>query len=75
MDLYSQQQKQLVEKIRKARVEAGLNQEELAVKLNKTQSFLSKIENGQVKIDAILLNEIAKILNKDLNYFMREQRK
>mgnify|MGYP001109296107 CR=1 FL=1 len=70
MDLYSEKQKQLVENIRKARIEAGLNQKELANKLNKTQSFLSKIETGQVKVDAILLNEIAKILDKDLNYFI-----
>ncbi len=72
MDLYGKQHKQLVEKIKKARIEASLSQEELAEKLNKTQSFLSKVENGQVKIDAILLKELSKILNKNVNHFLED---
>jgi len=70
MSLYDAKHKNLVEKLKNARNEANISQEELAKKLNRTQSFISKLENGQVRVDAILLNELAHIFKKTINYFM-----
>jgi len=72
MTLYDDKHKVLVNKIKEARIEANLNQEELAKKLDKTQSFVSKLESGQIRVDAILLSELAKILKKDISYFLKD---
>jgi transcriptional regulator with XRE-family HTH domain len=48
-----------------ARHECGMTQKQLAMKLNKPQSFVSKFENGERRIDVIELMEIARALNSD----------
>jgi len=68
---YSQKNKNLLEKLRSARLEAGLTQVEASKKLKKPQSYLSKIERGERKIEAIELGDFAKIYNKDINYFIK----
>jgi len=69
-NLYSKEHKIIVEKLIKARHEAGLDQVEVAKKLGKSQSFLSKIESGQRKIDVIQMQKFAKFYNKKINYFL-----
>ena len=69
--LYSQKNKNLLEKLRLARLEAGLTQIQASKKLKKPQSYLSKIERGERKIEAIELGDFAKIYNKDINYFLK----
>lgn len=36
----------LIDKIKKARIEQGLSQNDLAQRINKSQSFIAKIESG-----------------------------
>lgn len=72
MDLYDNKHKVLVSKIKEARIANKLSQEELAKKLSKTQSFISKLESGQIRVDAILLDELSRILKKDINYFLKD---
>ena len=69
--LYSQKNKNLLERLRSARLEAGLTQIQASKKLKKPQSYLSKIERGERKIEAIELGDFAKIYNKDINYFLK----
>ena len=70
MSLYDPQHKELVKKLKLSREESELSQEEVAKKINKTQSFISKLETGQIKVDAILLDKLAKLYKKSINYFM-----
>ena len=70
-NLYSQKNKNLLEKLRSARLETGLTQVQASKKLKKPQSYLSKIERGERKIEAIELADFAKIYNKDINYFIK----
>jgi transcriptional regulator with XRE-family HTH domain len=60
-----------VEKLRKAREEAGLTQVEVAKKLKRPQSHVSNVESGQQRVDVIELQNFAKIYNKDINYFIK----
>ena len=69
--LYSKEHKNIVEKLIKARREVGIDQVDVAKKLGRSQSYLSKIESGQRKIDVIQLKKIAKIYNKEINYFLK----
>ncbi len=69
--IYSKEHLYLVEQFKKARIEAGLGQADVAKKLGKTQSYISKIESGQRRIDVIQLKEFAKIYKKKLEYFIK----
>ena len=68
--IYSREQKQLTEKLKKARKEVSLDQKQAAKKLGTTQSYISKLESGQRKIDVIQLKELAKIYKKEISYFL-----
>lgn len=69
--IYSKDHKYIVEQLKKARKEAGLEQAEVAKLLDKTQSHISKVEAGQRRIDVIALKEFAKIYKKDINFFLK----
>ena len=69
--IYSKDHKYIVEQLKKARQEAGLEQEQVAKMLKKTQSHVSKIESGQRRIDVIALKEFARIYKKPLDFFIK----
>ncbi|MDD3608086.1 MAG: helix-turn-helix transcriptional regulator [Candidatus Moranbacteria bacterium] len=69
--IYSKDHKYIVEQLKKARQEAGLDQADVAKLLGKTQSYISKIEAGQRRIDIITLKEFAKVYKKDINFFLK----
>lgn len=70
--IYSDDYIFLTKQLKKARLEAGLTQKDVSVILEKTQSYISKIETGELRIDVIQLREIAKLYKKGLNYFFKE---
>ena len=70
--IYSEDQKHLISKLKQARAEAGLEQVQVAKTINKTQSYVSKIESGQIKIDVITLKIFAGLYNKNINYFIND---
>lgn len=59
-----------VERLRKARQEAGLSQLRIAKKIGRPQSHISNVESGQQRIDIVELKRFAKIYGKDINYFL-----
>lgn len=69
--IYSKDHKYIVEQLKKARKEAGLEQAEVAKLLGKTQSHVSKVEAGQRRIDIVALKEFAQIYKKDINFFIK----
>jgi len=69
--IYSKDHKYTVEQLKKARITRGLDQEKVAKLLGKTQSYISKIESGQRRIDVITLKELARIYKKTIDYFLK----
>ena len=67
--IYSNDHKLLVERLKKARLAAKLTQVEAGKLLGKDQTFISKVESGQYRVDAIQLAGFSKIYKKDLRYF------
>lgn len=55
----------VVDAIISARKSAGLRQEDVASKLGKNQSFISRIESGQRRVDLIEFYAIALAMNAD----------
>ncbi len=69
--IYTQEYKELVGRLREARKEAKLTQQEVGELLDVGQSFISKVEAGQYRLDVIQLLRIAKIYKKDLSFFIQ----
>ncbi len=69
-NIYSKEHGKIIAKLKQAREESGLDQTQVAKLFDKTQSYVSKIESGQRKIDVIQLKEFAKIYNKKIDYFI-----
>ena len=68
--IYSQEHKILVKKLIKAREDANLRQDDVAKLLKKTQSFISKLESGQRRIDLVQIKEFANIYKKPISFFI-----
>ncbi|MBI2623107.1 MAG: helix-turn-helix transcriptional regulator [Candidatus Liptonbacteria bacterium] len=66
----SDEYKKIVEKLRQARMDAGLSQIEAAKLLKKSQSYISKSEAGEQRLDVLELKRFAKIYKKRLDYFI-----
>jgi len=71
MSIYSEEHKNIIKRLKKARFESGLDQADVAKKLGKSQSYISKIELGQRRIEIIVLKQFARIYNKSLDYFLK----
>jgi len=69
--IYTKDHNAIVERLKTARLESGLVQVEVAKKLGKTQSYLSKIESGQRRFDVLQLKEFAKLYVKSLDFFVK----
>ncbi len=69
--IHSKGHKTLVKKLIEARENTKLRQEDVARLLGRTQSYISKIEAGQRRIDLIQLKEFAKIYKKNLDFFIK----
>ena len=68
--IYSDEHKKLIERLIKARADAKLRQEDAAKLLKKTQSFISKLESGQRRVDLVQIKNFAKIYDKSISYFI-----
>ena len=69
--IFSNDHKYIVEQLKKARLEVGLDQLEVAKKLGRTQPYISKIEAGQRRLDITQIKDFAKIYKKSLEYFIK----
>lgn len=69
--IYTKEYKIIIQKLKKARQSASLKQKEVAKKLGKPQSYISKIESGERRIDIVELKQLAKIYKKDISYFLK----
>ncbi len=69
--IYSQDQSRLQKLLKTARLEAGLTQAELAQRLGVNQSFVSKYESGERRLDLIELRNICKALGIPLLSFVK----
>jgi transcriptional regulator with XRE-family HTH domain len=66
---YRSRYRQFLEKLRRARQEAGLTQVEVATRLRRPQSFVSKCESGERRVDIVELQEFAHLYQKPMTFF------
>lgn len=68
--VYNDDYKKLIEKLKQARLDVGLSQQSVAEKLNKPQSYISKVESGERRLDVIEVKALAKVYMKKLEDFV-----
>lgn len=64
--------KKFCQKLKRARVEAGMKQEDIARLLNLPISAISVMESGTRKIDVLELVKLSKYYNKPIEWFFHE---
>lgn len=69
--IFTPQQKVFQRLLKQVRLGAGLTQFELAQKLEQPQSFISKCESGERRLDILELREICAAVGISLNEFVR----
>ncbi|PSN10626.1 transcriptional regulator [filamentous cyanobacterium CCP5] len=68
--VYSLRYQQFLARLKAARLDANLTQQQVAARLSVPQSFISKCESGERRVDIIELLELASIYDKPLIYFV-----
>ena len=58
------------ERLKEVRKAAGLTQEHVAKELDRPQSFVSKVETGERRIDPTELQTFAKLYGKPITFFL-----
>ena len=65
-------QQDFLRRLRQARTEAGLTQVEVAKRLGRSQSFVTKAETGERRLDVVELRAFARVYKKRASYFLGE---
>jgi len=69
--VYTKDYKEIINRLKQARIDAGLSQQAVADKFNKPQSYVSKIESGERRLDVAEIKKFAAIYNKLADYFLK----
>lgn len=62
----------MLARLRQARGQAGLTQAEVAARIERPQSFVSKCESGERRIDPAELSTFARLYGKRASSFLEE---
>ncbi|WP_369115488.1 helix-turn-helix domain-containing protein [Edwardsiella tarda] len=72
--IYSYEYRLIIKTLKVRRIELKITQAQLAQELGKPQSFVSKIESGERRLDIIEFVHIARQLSLDLNAVLEKIR-
>ncbi len=69
-NIYSREHDAFRSLLRQLRLGAGLQQRELSERLGKPQSFVSRYESGQRRLDLLELRQICQVIGVSLSEFV-----
>ncbi|HEV3272887.1 MAG TPA: helix-turn-helix transcriptional regulator [Candidatus Methylacidiphilales bacterium] len=70
--LYSSEYERFLQLLRKAREAAGLTQIEAARRLERPQSFVSKCESGERRVDVVELAQFCRVYGVTIGNFLKK---
>jgi transcriptional regulator with XRE-family HTH domain len=73
--LHTKRYRAFLKLLRRAREEAGLTQDEVAKKLGRPQTWVSKCELGERRVDFVELENFAAVYRKPLDWFRTRQQR
>ncbi len=68
--LYSSEYQNVIKRLKEARIQLGMKQDEVARALDRPQSFVSKIERGERRIDIVEIKLFAQLYKKSVGFFV-----
>lgn len=68
--VHSAEYRYLLKRLREARVKAGLTQVEVAKAMGRPQSYVTKSELGERRLDPLDLQRFARLYERPLAYFL-----
>lgn len=69
--IHQKEYRQIVKNLKIARRKVSLTQKQVAQIIKRPQSYISKVEAGEQRIDIIELKMFANLYKKDINYFVK----
>ena len=60
-----------IERMIKARHDAGLRQVDVAKKMKRPQSYISRVESGEYRLDILEVKKFAQLYSKNIEYFVK----
>lgn len=60
-----------IERMKKARLESGLRQIDVAKKMKRPQSYISRVESGEYRLDILEVKRFAQLYGKSIEYFVK----
>lgn len=67
---HSVRYRRMLKRLKEARTQAGFTQAKVAALLRRPQSFVSKCESGERRIDVIELDDFARLYRKPITFFV-----
>lgn len=67
--IHSQEYREIIRKLVTARLDSGITQVQAGLKLKKPQSYISKIERRERRIDVVELKHLLKVYKKKFTDF------
>lgn len=71
-EIYSEEHKRLRKALRRERKSAGLRQVEIAKRTNRSQAYISKFENGDLRLDVIDFVRVCEAIGCDPHKVLKE---
>ena len=68
--IYTAEYAELLRLLRETREKAGITQTDMATRLERSQSFVTKYERGECRLDVIQLRTLCQVLGTDLSSFV-----
>jgi len=69
--IFTKDYKEIINRLKQARIDAGLSQQAVAAQLGKPQSYVSKIELKERRLDVAEVKKFAEIYKKNISYFIK----
>ena len=69
-NVHSEPYKAFLKRLKESRLKAKLNQAEVAKRLGKPQSYVSKCESGERRMDVVEVAQYAKVVGKPVGFFV-----
>lgn len=67
--IHAKSYQEFLRKLRQARIDARLTQAQVAKALKRPQSFVSKCESGERRVDFAELQDFARLYHQSLDFF------
>ena len=71
-DLYSDEHRKLREILKRKRIEAGLRQSDVAEHTDRSQAYISKFENGDLRLDVVDFVRLCRTIGCDPHQVLDE---